>query len=157
MDEQRAPGWINEPREDDGRPIEDPGEGARVGEDEGLPAPIDIRDTYGNAAPGVGNARGTEAADVEMPEAGPYPLPEVVERPFAAAPPGAMPGQPTPDPSLSRAVDRAAAGIDASADGFDRAAEGPPPGPLGPDAALEDADAEGEPAGQYGSSGSRGV
>lgn len=154
MDEERSSGWWNENREDDGRPVEDPGAGARVGTEEGMPAPIDIRDTYGNAAPSVGNARGTDVADVEMPEGGPYPLPERLDRPFAAAPPGVTPGEPTRDPSLSRAVDMANAGLDPAAQGFDRSAEGPPPGPLGPDVKEQPAGAEGEPAGQYGSSGS---
>jgi hypothetical protein len=146
MDEEQERGWADEARHDpDGGPI--------TVKDEELPAPVDVRDTYGNAGQSVGDARATVAVDVDMPEGGPYPLPDVVERPFAAQPPGAV-RQPTVDPSLSRAVDRAAAGLDPAAQGYDRSNEGPAPGPLDPDAEVEDADAGDQPAGQYGSSGS---
>ena len=53
------------------------------------------------------------------------PLPEHVERPHAARPPGAP--QPTLDPSLSRAVDRAAAGSDPRDAGYDPEGYGPAP------------------------------
>lgn len=41
--------------------------------------------------------------------------------------------QPTPDPSLSRAVDRADAGLAPDDAGYDRSNEGPAAGPLDPE------------------------
>ncbi|MDP8905061.1 MAG: hypothetical protein M3N29_07070 [Chloroflexota bacterium] len=113
-------------------------------------APIDTRDTYGNAGPGL--ARSDIDADIEIdePPAGPYGLPSVIERTHRAEPPGTMPRQPTRDPSLSRAVDRAAAGIGVEEAGYDRAAEGPAPGPLEPDAEQEPPLSKDLPGGQWG-------
>lgn len=153
MDERRRTGWLSENRTDDDRPI-DHDAGLHLGDEEGMPAPVDIRDTHGNAAPAVGTGLGTDVADVDLPDGGPYPLPDQLERPSPAVPPGTPLMEPTRDPSLSRAVDVANAGLDPGQLGFDRAAEGPPPGPLGPDVEAQPADAEGEPAGQWGSSGS---
>jgi hypothetical protein len=146
MDEKRTEGWYDEPRG------EDAGEGPTTSRDEAAPVPVDLRDTHGNAGPAIGNAAASVTVDVEMPDAGPYPLPDQVERPFRAQPPAA-PTPATADPSLSRAVDRAAAGLDPAAAGYDRSAEGPTPGPLGPAVDEEDPDAGPEPAGQWGSSG----
>jgi hypothetical protein len=61
----------------------------------------------------------------ERPPGTTYPPPEHVERPHAARPPGAP--QPTLDPSLSRAVDRAAAGSDPHDAGYDPEGYGPAP------------------------------
>jgi hypothetical protein len=144
MNDERS-GWPDEDRHDSDV-------GPTTGKDEEFPAPVDLRDTYGNAGVAVGDAAATTAVDVDMPEGGPYPRPDRTQRPFAPAEPGAV-RQPTVDPSLSRAVDRAAAGLDPEAQGYDRTIEGPPPGPLDPEAEVEDADAGDEPAGQYGSSG----
>ncbi|HSH21413.1 MAG TPA: hypothetical protein VK992_02195 [Candidatus Caenarcaniphilales bacterium] len=146
MEEHKAPGWLGEDRSRHD-------EGPATGDEEGRPAPVDLRDTYGNAGPAIGDAAATVAVDVDMPEGGAYPLPDEVQRPYQAQDPGSI-HQPTVDPSLSRAVDRAAAGLDPEAYGYDRTAEGAPPGPLAPDAPVEDADGGPQPAGQWGSSGS---
>jgi hypothetical protein len=61
----------------------------------------------------------------ERPSATTYPPPEVMERPHAARPPGTP--QPTLDPSLSRAVDRVAAGQDPHDAGYDPEGYGPAP------------------------------
>lgn len=117
------------------------------------PPPEDLRDVWGNAGPAVGSAVPTGVVDVREPEGGPYPLPNVVERPHISERPATFSGEPTRDPSLSRAVDRATAGLDAESAGYDRTIEGPPPGPLDPQADEEPPDAEHAPGGQWGSSG----
>ena len=78
------------------------------------------------------------ATDALLPAGSPYSLPEEVEHPHRTPLTSAkrVPPQPTRDPSLSRAVDRAAAGAPVEEAGYDRSAEGPPPGPLDPDAAA---------------------
>jgi hypothetical protein len=61
--------------------------------------------------------------------------------------------QVTRDPSLSRAVDRQAAGLEPEAEGYDRSIEGSPPGPLAPPAnETVDADDETSGGGQYSGS-----
>ncbi|HWH24375.1 MAG TPA: hypothetical protein VNW68_05715 [Candidatus Limnocylindria bacterium] len=73
------------------------------------------------------------AAEVDS-TAGPYPLPEAIERPHQtpASTAEAPAPQPTRDPSMSRAADRAAAGVPVEDAGYDRSNDGPPPGPLEP-------------------------
>lgn len=103
--------------------------------------------------------------DVDIPERGAYPLPNVVERPHEASDGMPPTGPLTRDPSLSRAADRAARGAPISAAGYDPSIGGEAPGPLGPTAdqappggggADEPDDPDQElPAGQWGSSGSR--
>jgi hypothetical protein len=117
------------------------------------PPPEDLRDTYGNAGPAIGDAEATGLLDVPDQPGGPYPPPNVVERPHVSQIPETFSAEPTRDPSLSRAVDRAAAGFQPEAAGYDRSMEGPPPGPLDPAAEEQPADAEGQPGGQWGSSG----
>jgi hypothetical protein len=74
-------------------------------------------------------------------------------RPWQAAEPGTP--TITRDPSMSRAVDVAAAGVDPAALGYgDVNGEIGHPGPLAPTAEEQSPQAEGEPAGKYGSSGS---
>lgn len=89
--------------------------------------PIDVRDEV-HAEPdelrSLPVVDGPLPAD-ERPAGTTYPLPEHVERPHAARPPGAP--QPTLDPSLSRAVDRAAAGSDPHDAGYDPEGYGPAP------------------------------
>jgi hypothetical protein len=116
------------------------------------PPPVDLRDTYGNAGPAIGDAEATGLLDVPDQPGGPYPPPSVVERPHASLPPETISAEPTRDPSLSRAVDRAAAGLQPEAAGYDRSIEGPPPGPLDPAAEEQPAEAEDQPGGQWGSS-----
>lgn len=98
--------------------------------------------------------------DVEIPERGAYPRQEIIERPHRPSnglPPTAL----TRDPSMSRAVDRAANDLPVEQAGYDRSMEGARPGPLVPtgEGAALDGDEEdgtdGLPAGQWGSSGSR--
>ena len=115
------------------------------------PPPVDLRDTYGNSGPAIGDATATGVADVPEREGGPYPMPDVTERPHTAQTPATASGEPMRDPSLSRAVDREAAGLSPEAAGYDRTMEGPPPGPLDPEADEESPDAGGQPAGQWGS------
>jgi hypothetical protein len=122
-------------------------------DEETAPAAIDVRDTFGNTGPAVGDATTEGAVDVREPEAGPYPLPELVERPHVPETHATAPVQPTRDPSLSRAVDRAAAGLAPESAGYDRSIEGPPPGPLEPPVDEEHPASEGKPGGQWGSSG----
>lgn len=117
------------------------------------PPPEDLRDEYGNAGPAIGDAVPAGVIDVREAPGGPYPAPNVVERPHMTQRPGTFSGEPTRDPSLSRAVDRETAGLDAAAAGYDRTIEGPPPGPLDPNLEEQPADAESEPGGQWGSSG----
>ncbi len=117
------------------------------------PPPEDLRDTHGNAGPAIGDARQAELPDVPDQPGGPYPPPNVVERPHTSQPSEALSSEPTRDPSLSRAVDRAAAGLQPEAAGYDRSMEGPPPGPLDPAADEQPAEAEDQPGGQWGSSG----
>ena len=146
MDEKRQQGWWEEGTEPhEGRHSDDLGEAG--------PTPIDLRDTYGNATPGLGDHRAAADLDVGERPAGPYPLPEVIERPAAAQSPAEAAAQPMADPSLSRAVDRIAAGLDPEAAGYDVSSLGPAPGPLDPPAEEEDPDAGSQPAGQWGSSG----
>ena len=147
MEEKRSAGWWEEGTE----PQEDRSSGAA---DELEATPIDLRDTYASAGPGLGDSRPADELDVPEQPGGPYPLPEVIERPAAAQSPAKAAAQPTADPSLSRAVDRIAAGLDPEAAGYDTSALGPPPGPLDPAVEEEDADAGSQPAGQWGSSGS---
>ncbi|HUG47883.1 MAG TPA: hypothetical protein VMP67_05665 [Candidatus Limnocylindria bacterium] len=118
-----------------------------------VPPPEDLRDEYGNAGPAVGDAVPAGVIDVREAPGGPYPAPNVVERPHTAQTPETFSGEPTRDPSFSRAVDRAAAGLATDSAGYDRSMEGPPPGPLDPDVEEQPADAESEPGGQWGSSG----
>jgi hypothetical protein len=81
------------------------------------------------------------------------PRPEDQRRQAAVAPDSAT--QPTRDLSLSRDVDLAASGTDPAAEhGMSDASEIGHPGPLGPDASDQPADAGGQPSGQWGSSGS---
>ncbi len=117
------------------------------------PPPEDMRDFYGNAGPAIGDAAPVSAVDVPEPEAGPYGPGPRVERPHVSEQAPSVFHEPTRDPSLSRAVDRAAAGIEPDAAGYDRSIEGPPPGPLDAPADREAADAEDQPGGQWGSSG----
>ncbi|CAN5650906.1 hypothetical protein BH23CHL7_BH23CHL7_02030 [soil metagenome] len=90
--------------------------------------------------------------DVELPEGGVHPPRAFIERPHDPSV-GLGPSELTRDPSLSRAVDRAHDRLSPEAVGYDRTAEGSSPGPLGPDAKQQPADAEDEPGGQWGSSG----
>lgn len=115
--------------------------------------PEDMRDTYGNAGPAIGDAVAAAEVDVAMPAGGPYPMPDVVERPHITQAPGTFSGEPNRDPSLSRAVDRASAGLTPEAAGYDRSSEGPAPGPLDPDGDAEGPDNEAQPGGAWGSSG----
>ena len=127
----------------------------REGEwDEPLSAPIDTRDAYGNAGPALSDPTVDVELEPEVDDAlgGPYPLPSVIERPHTATAPGSAPHQPTRDPSLSRAVDREAAGLDPAAAGFDRSGESSADGPLDPDVEQQPASDE-HPAGTWGSSG----
>ena len=74
-------------------------------------------------------------------------------RPLRATPAGTP--TITRDPTLSRAVDAEAAGVDLRAIGFgDTDGEAGHPGPIEPTAGDQSADAGGEPAGKWGSSGS---
>jgi hypothetical protein len=126
------------------------------------PPPDEPERWHDNAVIGDGEINAGERAEgadlgrplreTEDPEAGPYPLPSVVERPHSTEsglPSGAL----QTDPSLSRAVDRDEAGLDSAAAGYDRSIEGPTPGPLDPDAEQVPADASDKPGGQWGSSG----
>lgn len=79
-------------------------------------APDDLRDPVSDSA---------ELPAEERPSATTYPPPGVVERPHAARPSGTP--QPTLDPSLSRAVDRVAAGRDPHDAGYDPEGYGPAP------------------------------
>lgn len=79
-------------------------------------APDDLRDPVSNSA---------ELPAEERPSATTYPPPEVIERPHAARPSGTP--QPTLDPSLSRAVDRVAAGREPHDAGYDPEGYGPAP------------------------------
>jgi hypothetical protein len=80
------------------------------------------------------------------------PLPERQRRHAAVTAQQAR--QVTRDTSLSRDADMQAAGGDVLAvHGMSDPSEIGHPGPLGPDASDQPADAEGEPAGQWGSSG----
>lgn len=100
--------------------------------------------------PPLDHERSEPLADVDIPERGAYPLPELTERPHEVSdgfPSTAL----TRDPSLSRAVDRAAAGAPVDQAGYDRSIEGEAAGPLEPEAQPESDDL---PAGQWGSSGS---
>ena len=89
--------------------------------------PADLRDEVEAAAEDL---RDPVSASAQLPAEGrpsatTYPPPEVVERPHEARPPGAP--QPTLDPSLSRAVDRIAAGHDPHDAGYDPDGYGPAP------------------------------
>lgn len=122
-------------------------------ETESKPAPEDLRDTYGDAGPSIGHAETEGAVDVEEPPTGPYPLPNVVERPYIAQTPSSLSGEPTRDPSLSRAVDIEAAGMDPRELGFEPAPRETGADALGPAVDELSPDAEPEPGGQWGSSG----
>lgn len=125
----------------------------QAGEDLGdEPPPEDLRDTYGNYGPAIGEARQADLPAVPDQPGGPYPPTNVVERPHVSQTSETQSGEPTRDPSLSRAVDLAAAGMQPEAAGYDRSTDGPSPGPLGPDADAQPADAEDQPGGQWGSS-----
>jgi hypothetical protein len=103
--------------------------------------PLEDRETWHDGA--VIGEDGTRAGErqpvkrplteVEMPEGGVHPPPDMIERPHAP-PRGPGHHELTRDPSLSRAVDRADEGLDPAAAGYDRSIEGPAPGPLEPDA-----------------------
>lgn len=83
--------------------------------------------------------------DVDVPERGAYPLPEVTERPHEPGD-GLPPATLTRDPSMSRAVDRVAAGVPLAEAGYDRSIEGEAAGPLAP--AADTRPDEELPAGQ---------
>jgi len=90
--------------------------------------------------------------DVEADGGLDRPLPERQRRHAAVTPEQAR--QVTRDASLSRDADIQAAGGNAlMSHGMSDPSEIGHPGPLGPDASDQPADAEGEPAGQWGSSG----
>ena len=128
----------------------------REGEgDKPVAAPVDTRDTYGNAGPALADPTVDVELEPEVEDAvgGPYPLPSVIERPHAASAAGSAPHQPTRDPSLSRAIDREAAGIDLAATGFARSTESPADGPLDPDVEQQPPSSDEHPAGTWGSSG----
>jgi hypothetical protein len=91
--------------------------------------------------------------DVPEPPGGPYPPHSAIERPHAIPAPTTIPIQPTRDPSLSRAVDRAASGLAPEDAGYDRSNDGPAPGPLDPPVGEERPDSVEHPGGQWGSSG----
>lgn len=115
--------------------------------------PDDVRDTYGNAGPGIGTATAKDPLlDVPEPPGGPYPPHSMIERPHAIPASTTIPPQPTRDPSLSRAVDRAASGLTPTDAGYDRSNDGPPPGPLDPPVEEEQPDSASRPGGQWGSS-----
>lgn len=118
-------------------------------------APVDTRDTYGNAGPALSDPTVPVDLEPEVEDAvgGPYPLPSVIERPHVDNTPGSAPHQPRRDPSLSRAVDREAAGLDLAATGFDRSTESPADGPLDPDVEQQPPASDEHPAGTWGSSG----
>jgi hypothetical protein len=90
--------------------------------------------------------------DPEMPEGGPNRMPQEVEYHDNSVN-ASRGGTITRDPSLSRAVDVEAAGGDPEAIGMSVEGEIGHPGPLGPSAEDQPAAAKGEPAGQWGSSG----
>ena len=87
--------------------------------------------------------------DLELPSEGAYPLPEVVERPHQP-PDGIHEPEKLADRSLSRAVDRDAAGAPVLDAGYDRSIEGESPGALDPDRESQPDDEA--PAGEWGSS-----
>jgi len=89
--------------------------------------PEDLRDEAEAAAEDLRDplSSGAELPADDRPAATTYPPPEVMERPHAARPPGTP--QPTLDPSLSRAVDRVAAGQDPHDAGYDPEGYGPAP------------------------------
>jgi hypothetical protein len=127
-------------------------EPAQIGEAPAeVPPPEDLRDTYGNTGPAVGDAVAAGEMGVALPEGGPYPMPTVVERPHTAQRPQTFSAEPNRDPSLSRAVDRAAVGLTPEDAGYDRSIEGPAPGPLDPEAHEDAPDSENQPGGAWGS------
>jgi hypothetical protein len=137
--------------------IHDPGHDAgatlgrtQAGEDlASEPPPEDLRDTWGNTGPAIGDA--LPVGDVDP---GPVPGESDAARQGAAdLKAGPLASEPTRDPSLSRAVDRAAAGLEPTDAGYDRSFEGQPAGPLGPDSDEVPPDADEGPGGQWGSSG----
>lgn len=81
--------------------------------------PADLRDEIesesGDLRPGASGD--TPLGTTHEPEGGPYPLPDRLERPHVAQPPGTP--QPTLDPSLSRPIDRRQAGIDPESSGYE--------------------------------------
>jgi hypothetical protein len=120
--------------------------------------PSDVRDeierTEAALRPAVTPQTPIADVDEDFGRAGTYTTeyPTGVRRPHAAEPAGAP--QVTRDPSMSRAVDAAAAGLDPRALGFDDSdGEIGHPGPLAPDVRDESPLSEDEPAGKYGSSG----
>lgn len=73
--------------------------------------------------PPLSHERSEPLAEVEIPERGAYPLPEVTERPHEVGDSVSPGGSLTRDPSLSRAADRAAAGAPLEDAGYERADE----------------------------------
>jgi hypothetical protein len=122
--------------------------------------PVDLRDEIEGSAdalrPAVEPLDSLADVDEDHNRSGTYTteLPTGARRPYAARQPN--PPQVTTDPTLSRAVDAQAAGVDPVALGFDADVHGEAgrPGPIEPTAADLSPDAEDEPAGKYGSSGS---
>jgi hypothetical protein len=118
------------------------------------PKPADLRDEIQGPSdwlqPAV--AGNDDLADVTADGGLDVPRPEDQRRP--AFEPGQI-TQVTRDPSLSRAAELRAAGVDPEdVHGMSDPSEIGHPGPIAPDAADQPAAAEGEPAGQWGSSGS---
>lgn len=119
----------------------------RAGEDRAPePLPEDLRDTWGNRGPAIGDA--TPAGDVDLGDAA--TTSDAAREGAAKLRDGPLANEPTRDPSLSRGVDRAAAGLEPADAGYDRSFEGEPAGPLGPDADEVPPDSDEGPSGQWG-------
>jgi hypothetical protein len=137
---------IHDPGHDAGATLEQ----TQAGEDlAAQPPPEDMRDMFGNRGPAIGDARPVG----DVPFADTAGVNEHVRQDPVRARTRAPSNEPVRDPSLSRAVDRAAAGLEPADAGYDRAFEGEPAGPLGPAEDEVPADAEEGPSGGWGSSG----